>query len=117
VGKSRSLASTPISVALEGMGISIGRRLSGKPPGCWTEYDAVLNCCHLEYEENTHDDLRERYLFLDIPEGKKGEKHLGKGIPLALQFVWENNLLGKRILIHCSQGKLSMGEEVYTAPC
>jgi tRNA A64-2'-O-ribosylphosphate transferase len=44
------------------------------------------------------------YLYLSIPEGKKGQNELFQSIPEALKFVLGFLSRGKTVLIHCMQG-------------
>ncbi|KAJ1720712.1 tRNA A64-2'-O-ribosylphosphate transferase [Coemansia erecta] len=92
--------------------VAVGGRLAGRPPECWATFDAVINCGAPEYLANAEaagdgdtGSLRGRYLFLPIPEGKRGQAELGKAIGPALDFV--RPLVcdpTKRVLVHCSQG-------------
>ncbi|KAI7831072.1 tRNA A64-2'-O-ribosylphosphate transferase [Kickxella alabastrina] len=85
--------------------IAVGGRVGGRPPECWSQFDAVINCGSPEYEPNKDRALESQYLFLSIPEGKRGQVELGRSIPQALEFV--RSFVGdpqKRILVHCSQG-------------
>ncbi|KAI8320116.1 initiator tRNA phosphoribosyl transferase [Martensiomyces pterosporus] len=85
-------------------GVAVGDRISGQPPECWSLFDAIVNCGSPEYEKNKDEVLKSRYLFLDIPEGKRGQVELAKSIPKALEFVKPFVEQKKRVLIHCSQG-------------
>ncbi|KAI7865723.1 tRNA A64-2'-O-ribosylphosphate transferase [Spinellus fusiger] len=85
-------------------GIAIGSRLSGKPPLCWDEFDLVVNCTLLEYEENKADAYKGRYLQLPIPEGKKGQQALFDHIGPALVFVKQPLLEKRKVLVHCAKG-------------
>ncbi|KAJ1963429.1 tRNA A64-2'-O-ribosylphosphate transferase [Dipsacomyces acuminosporus] len=85
-------------------GIAVGDRISGRPPECWSLFDAVINCGSPEHEKNKDPVLAPRYLFLDIPEGKRGQVELAKSIPKALEFIKPLLEAKKRVLIHCSQG-------------
>ncbi|KAJ2779467.1 tRNA A64-2'-O-ribosylphosphate transferase [Coemansia interrupta] len=92
--------------------IAVGGRLAGRPPECWANFDAVVNCGAPEYPANAEaaagagdGSLRGRYLFLPIPGGKRGQAELGRAIGPALEFV--RPLVcdpEKRVLVHCSQG-------------
>ncbi|KAI8799568.1 tRNA A64-2'-O-ribosylphosphate transferase [Cladochytrium replicatum] len=88
-------------------GLAIGRRQSGKPPDCWGRFDAIINCGAPEYLDNCtgENSLTEKYLFLPIPEGKRGSSQLAAEIPNVLAFVHKKLSQRKRILIHCAQGK------------
>jgi tRNA A64-2'-O-ribosylphosphate transferase len=65
----------------------------------------IINCCELEYEENRDEKYRDRYLFLNIPEGKKGQRQLLAMLPQALRFAQAPMQQGKRVLVHCAKGK------------
>uniref|UniRef100_A0A7S2WAW5 Initiator tRNA phosphoribosyl transferase n=1 Tax=Mucochytrium quahogii TaxID=96639 RepID=A0A7S2WAW5_9STRA len=80
----------------------IGSRSASKPPGCYQNFDAIVNCCTLEYEDNQRSSTN--YLWLPIPEGKKGGKVLEKCIPIAMLFIAKCMLDKKRVLVHCAQG-------------
>ncbi|KAF7732014.1 hypothetical protein EC973_007119 [Apophysomyces ossiformis] len=83
--------------------LAVGSRSSGKPPDCWRDFDVIVNCTMLEYEENKkHKDC---YLQLAIPEGKKGQQALFNSIPVALDFVKKPLSENKRVLIHCAKGQ------------
>ncbi|KAJ2611800.1 tRNA A64-2'-O-ribosylphosphate transferase [Coemansia sp. RSA 1365] len=85
-------------------GLAVGGRTSGRPPECWSKFDAIINCGAPEYEPNKNPALKTQYLFLPIPEGKRGQFALGKSIPCALDFVYTHLKRGARVLVHCSQG-------------
>ncbi|KAI7904851.1 tRNA A64-2'-O-ribosylphosphate transferase [Cokeromyces recurvatus] len=73
-----------------------------KPPHCWEVFDYVINCSNSEEEvpiENDH------YLYLPIPEGKKGQIIFGSSIQKAIDFVRDPILKNKKILVQCSTGK------------
>jgi len=96
----------PVSPPFQFIGstnIAIGSRTAGRPPFCWEHFEVVINCTQLEYPSLTGE--LPNYLFLDIPEGKKGQVKLLGSIPKALSFVEEKLRRGDRILVHCAQGK------------
>ena len=74
---------------------------AGMPPECWKEFDLVINCGSQQYPNV---DEEKRYLYLPIPEGKKGQFALKECIPSVLDFY---NAYGvrKKVLIHCMQGR------------
>ncbi|KAJ1822324.1 tRNA A64-2'-O-ribosylphosphate transferase [Coemansia sp. RSA 2598] len=85
--------------------VAVGGRSSGRPPECWNAFDAVINCGAPEYRGNGDQALAAKYLFLEIPEGKKGQVALGRSIRAALEFARPFvQDPGKRLLVHCSQG-------------
>ena len=87
--------------------IAIGNRRSASPPECWDYFDFIVNCGTLEYDYGLSDkEKQSKYLFLDIPEGKKGQKQLFDSIrPMlnVVSFVLESST-ATRILFHCMQG-------------
>ncbi|KAI9090966.1 tRNA A64-2'-O-ribosylphosphate transferase [Phlyctochytrium arcticum] len=94
--------------------IAIGNRVSGRPPQCWQTFDLVINCGAPEWPELPSSGLesesislppQKRYVFLPIPEGKKGQHALYKLLPSVLETVLPAIQQGHRILIHCMQGK------------
>ncbi|KAJ2803702.1 tRNA A64-2'-O-ribosylphosphate transferase [Coemansia guatemalensis] len=85
-------------------GLAVGGRTSGRPPECWTRFEAIVNCGAPEYEANKDPALKARYLYLPIPEGKRGQVALGKSIPHALAFLHAYVKRGAKVLVHCSQG-------------
>ncbi|KNC98283.1 tRNA A64-2'-O-ribosylphosphate transferase [Spizellomyces punctatus DAOM BR117] len=89
------------------MGIAIGNRTSGRPPYCWSIFDFVINCGAPEYDCTEFQTYAKngRYLYLPIPEGKKGQHELFRCLPIVLNFVQNPIKDGKKILFHCMQGK------------
>ncbi|KAJ3245250.1 hypothetical protein HDU77_009513 [Chytriomyces hyalinus] len=92
--------------------IAIGGRRAGKPPLCWTNFDVVINCGAIEYAEmvSAVPDVSNDYLYLPIPEGKRGQRALYDAIPVALDWIQSISLRKfpvslPKILIHCMQGK------------
>ena len=83
-------------------GLAIGSRAAAEPPKCWQHFDAIINCGAQEfiYPENSH------YLFLQIPEGKKGQYELFNSLPKAFEFVKKQLEIDpiRKILVHCMQG-------------
>ncbi|KAI9345608.1 tRNA A64-2'-O-ribosylphosphate transferase [Obelidium mucronatum] len=94
-------------------GIAIGSRRSGKPPGCWVDFDVVINCGAPEYPEMAASlemvGNYKNYLYLPIPEGKKGQHALYESIVVVSDFVVKaakrNIAKTPKILIHCAQGR------------
>ncbi|KAJ3194074.1 hypothetical protein HDU67_004867, partial [Dinochytrium kinnereticum] len=91
-------------------GIAIGNRSSGDPATCYNHFSAVLNCGAEEFAEHQRDELdgggeggRGRYLFLPIPEGKKGQMRLFENLDGAVEFVGGWLKTGGRVLVHCMQ--------------
>ncbi|KAJ1801026.1 tRNA A64-2'-O-ribosylphosphate transferase [Coemansia sp. RSA 2399] len=92
---------------IAGTQVAVGDRVSGRPPECWNNFDAIINCGAPPYAEHSVQDenLALRYIYLPIPEGKRGQAELGNQIPRALAFVLPFlRVPGKRVLVHCSQG-------------
>ncbi|KAJ2522041.1 tRNA A64-2'-O-ribosylphosphate transferase [Coemansia sp. RSA 1939] len=103
---------------IAGTQLAVGNRASGRPPECWTHFDAVINCGAPEFEEHAAERKKSekeekglaepRYIYLPIPEGKRGQAELSRQIPRALAFVepllLKESSCPKRILVHCSQG-------------
>jgi tRNA A64-2'-O-ribosylphosphate transferase len=58
------------------------------------------------------EELSKRYLFLNIPEGKKGQHVFFESIPKMLKFVTEPLSFGKKVLFHCAQGNISMANYI-----
>ncbi|KAH6568254.1 hypothetical protein BASA62_005565 [Batrachochytrium salamandrivorans] len=90
-------------------GIAVGSFHAAEPPMCWDHFDVIINCGAREFTANnayTDATKGRRYLYLDIPEGKKGQNKLFECIPKALKYI-EGDIMcpGRRILIHCTQGK------------
>jgi tRNA A64-2'-O-ribosylphosphate transferase len=81
--------------------VAIGSRKAAAPPSCWSSFDVIVNCGAPPYEYDTG----QQYLYLDIPEGKKGQKQLYSSIPIVLAWVKPFLEEKKRILFHCMQGK------------
>eukprot|EP00842_Homolaphlyctis_polyrhiza_P006288 jgi/Hompol1/6660/HPOL_001284-RA len=92
-------------------GIAIGSFHAAMPPSCWDTFDTIINCGAREFPDTTQHlqalaKRGKRYLYLDIPEGKKGQNQLFACIPLAIEFVSGKAMqTGRRILVHCMQGK------------
>jgi tRNA A64-2'-O-ribosylphosphate transferase len=79
-------------------GIAIGCRKAGDPSNCWDKFDYVINCGAKEFEGM----IPEKYLFLDIAEGKKGKQQLYNSFSIVIDKM--KTVIGKKILIHCMQG-------------
>ncbi|KAI8822457.1 tRNA A64-2'-O-ribosylphosphate transferase [Fimicolochytrium jonesii] len=108
------LLSTPLSTGkappsnlLGDTNISIGNHASGRPPDCFRFFDVVINCGSPEHPPELLDKAAEegKYLFLPIPEGKKGQHALFSCLPMVLAFVKGPLRERKRVLVHCMQGK------------
>ncbi|KAI8925018.1 tRNA A64-2'-O-ribosylphosphate transferase [Entophlyctis helioformis] len=92
-----------------GTGIAVGSFHAAAPPACWECFDVIINCGAREFDSNMqHRDGKQGklYVYLDIPEGKKGQNQLFACIPTVIESVsgkWMQP--GRRILVHCMQGK------------
>ncbi|KAJ3274997.1 hypothetical protein HDV01_001503 [Terramyces sp. JEL0728] len=82
-------------------GIAIGNRAAAAPPKCWDEFDFIINCGAPEYEY----EAEANYLYLDIPEGKKGQNQLFNCIKPLLSKLETMENFPSRLLVHCMQGK------------
>eukprot|EP01135_Chromosphaera_perkinsii_P002563 Nk52_evm79s224 gene=Nk52_evmTU79s224 len=87
-------------------GLFVGSRLASKPPHCFEEFDVIVNCCMFEYDAflSENEMSQGRYLWLPIPEGKRGSKTLEKLLPVALIFIAKHLCEKRKVLIHCAQG-------------
>ncbi|KAJ1343311.1 hypothetical protein BSLG_002337 [Batrachochytrium salamandrivorans] len=71
-------------------GIAVGSFHAAEPPMCWDHFDVIINCGAREFTANnayTDATKGRRYLYLDIPEGKKGQNKLFECIPKALKYI------------------------------
>ena len=94
-------------------GIAIGSRRAGRPPTCWEQFDAILNvtdtcypemlekCCNGRSQGENHG----YYLQLPVQEGKRYRTELEKWMAVGICFCVLHAQAGRRILIHCAQGK------------
>ena len=88
----------------------IGSRKAGRPPACWESFDAILNVTDIEYPTMS-ESIKERnqqkcfYLMLPVAEGKKDKSELERYLPLGLCFLIYHLQQGRRVLIHCAQGR------------
>ena len=91
----------------------IGSRRASRPPECWSGFDAILNVTNQEYEsmiESTNKISKEPknrrfYLRLPVEEGKRDRTQLEKWMPVGLTFLMHHLQAGRRVLVHCAQGK------------
>ncbi|KAJ3184084.1 hypothetical protein HDU85_001935 [Gaertneriomyces sp. JEL0708] len=88
-------------------GIAVGNRDSGKPPRCWELFDVVVNCGAPQHANicETAKAAGKRYIYLDIPEGKKGQHALFQCLPEIISELQEPLETQRKILLHCMQGK------------
>lgn len=100
----KSLSSSAPFHFLGNTGLAIGNRKSSQPPDCWNNFDAIINCGAPEFN-GICDANPDSYLYLAIPEGKRGQNELFRSIPTALNFALKFLKDNNRILIHCMQGK------------
>jgi len=91
----------------------IGSRRCGRPPECWSQFDAILNVTENEYP-NMNQSIKEQqevhakscfYLQLPVMEGKKDKKELERWLPVGLVFLIHQLQKNKSVLVHCAQGK------------
>lgn len=82
----------------------VGSRRSGRPPGCWKHFDAIINVTTQEYAGMTTEIAR-FYLQLSVEEGKRDKSELERCIPVGLAFLLFHLQKGRRVLIHCAQGR------------
>ena len=81
--------------------LAVGGRRAGRPPGCWAAFDAVVNVTLDEYEGMGG----AGYLQVPVAEGKKDRRGLEAGLPGALRFAAAHLAAGRRVLVHCAQGR------------
>ncbi|KAJ3337159.1 hypothetical protein HDU91_001554 [Kappamyces sp. JEL0680] len=85
-------------------GVAIGNRKAADPvSNPWDHFDVIVNCGApvFQYPETRHNSC----IYLDIPEGKKGQKAFYEHIEPFLARIHASVVLGHRILIHCMQGR------------
>ncbi|KAI8615487.1 tRNA A64-2'-O-ribosylphosphate transferase [Chytriomyces sp. MP71] len=114
-----STTAAPIFNWVGETGIAIGGRRSGKPPECWDTFDIIINCGALEYPTMLSSlPSKSEYLYLAIPEGKRGQHALYTAIPVVIGFLQKTtckfNDRVPKVLVHCLQGK---GRSVAIAIC
>jgi tRNA A64-2'-O-ribosylphosphate transferase len=80
----------------------VGSRKAGRPPECWNAFDAILNVTAQQYAENEN---RTFYLQLPVQEGKRDKHELERWMPIGLVFLIHHLQQGRRVLVHCAQGK------------
>jgi tRNA A64-2'-O-ribosylphosphate transferase len=113
----------PFSDQIGDLSLWIGSRRSGRPPGCWHHFDAILNVTNQEYEgmdegnrvavrveqqrdENGNgDNTRRFYMQLPVAEGKRDKTELERWMPCGLLFLVIHLQQHRRVLVHCNQGK------------
>uniref|UniRef100_A0A7S1FT95 Uncharacterized protein n=1 Tax=Corethron hystrix TaxID=216773 RepID=A0A7S1FT95_9STRA len=91
-----------------GTGIFVGTRRSGRPPLCWTMFDAILNVTNVEYDDMTTAATIPRnkfYLQMPVAEGKRDRNDLERYMAAGLAFVSIHVSAGRRVLVHCAQGR------------
>ncbi|KAJ3022068.1 hypothetical protein HKX48_007108 [Thoreauomyces humboldtii] len=104
---SQSLDSAGPATRIGNTRIFIGNRASAWPPTCFADYDLVINCGAPEHDFSDKETriAAGQYLYLPIPEGKKGQQALYQSLDSVLESVRGALRDEKRILIHCMQGK------------
>ena len=83
--------------------IFIGSRRAGRPPQCWLNFDAIINCTMEEYNQSGRPPHCS-YMHVAVPEGKKARRELETMLESVLIFAGAQLRRGKRLLIHCNQG-------------
>ena len=86
--------------------LAIGTRRAGRPPDCWEQFDAILNVTDTEYDnmsEGSSENKDVYYLQLPIQEGKRDKLGLERWLAVGIAFIAIHS--GKRILVHCAQGR------------
>ena len=92
------------------MNLWIGSRRAGRPPECWNNFEAILNVTENEYP-NMQQSIAEQtqqtcyYLQLPVAEGKRDKTELERWMPIGLVFIIQHLQRGRRVLVHCAQGK------------
>jgi tRNA A64-2'-O-ribosylphosphate transferase len=88
--------------------IWVGSRRAGRPPECWDSFDAILNVTENEYPDIHEFDttvIQKFYLQLAVSEGKRDKTELERWMPVGLVFLLQHLQQGRRVLVHCAQGK------------
>lgn len=86
--------------------VFVGTRRAGRPPQCWTHFDAVLNVTDQEYQEMQGPLPKQKfYLQMPVREGKRDKTELERWLAVGIAFVTLHRASGLRVLIHCAQGK------------
>jgi tRNA A64-2'-O-ribosylphosphate transferase len=87
-------------------GLYVGTRRAGRPPHCWSIFDAILNVTDMEYPELTdHLPDGKWYLQLEVKEGKRDKTELEKWMTVGIVFCMKQLQSKQKVLIHCAQGK------------
>ncbi|KAJ3321460.1 hypothetical protein HDV06_004129 [Boothiomyces sp. JEL0866] len=76
-------------------GIAIGNRASANPDVCWDYFDFIINCGAPTYEYGS----KSSYLYLDIPEGKKGQNQLMKYVSAKDSLIEKLESLGHERMV------------------
>lgn len=94
----------------------VGSRRAGRPPKCWSNFDAILNVTDEEYagicdfatdDTETATEMSDSKFYLQLPvqEGKRDKAELEKWMPLGLAFLIHHLQRGTRVLVHCAKGR------------
>ena len=85
----------------------IGSRRAGRPPQCWNHFDAIVNVTMNEYPEMKEITNGNNSFYLQMPvlEGKRDRTQLEHWMAVAMVFIMGNLNKGRKVLIHCAQGK------------
>lgn len=93
------------------MNLFVGSRKAGRPPECFTKFDCILNVTENEYAgmrdviNRRSDEHKRHYLQLPVLEGKRDKTELERWMPIALIFIAKHIREGRKVLVHCAQGK------------
>lgn len=102
------------------LNVWIGTRRAGRPPLCWDRFDAILNVTDQDYDDILSSIVEQEglnsahlssssssrfYLKLPVAEGKRDRIQLERWLPVGLLFLLLHIQKGRRILVHCNQGK------------
>ncbi|KAL7747548.1 tRNA A64-2'-O-ribosylphosphate transferase [Sorochytrium milnesiophthora] len=84
--------------------ITIGSRSIARPPH-HAQFTHIINCSQNEFDYSGTPHVR--YLFLNIPEGRKGQRVLFNSFAPAISWFRTHALdnEAKNVLVHCDQGK------------
>jgi tRNA A64-2'-O-ribosylphosphate transferase len=84
----------------------LGSRRSGRPPDCWKHFDAILNVTVQQYDGILEQLPPEKYyLQLPVEEGKRDKSELERWMPVGVLFLIYHLQEGRRVLVHCAQGR------------
>ena len=112
IGLVTGSSSTILMDRIGNLSLWIGSRRSGRPPHCWNNLDAILNVTDQEYNNMMEGSGLENninkhkfYLQLSVAEGKRDRTELERWMTVGLVFLITHLQQGRRVLVHCNQGK------------